>query len=128
MSISIHQRVVHAPYIMKMIGVVSQTWFEKETHPIIYAPYWINPASPAGRSKRVPTGAVKQDYSSDEPAPVPPRHPSSSHAATASCPMDRSGQGRGRGRGLGSRLAHGIIVLFSMCRNISTNVHELACR
>jgi hypothetical protein len=101
MSISIHQRVVHAPYIMKMIEVVSQTWFEKETHPVIYAPYWINPANPAG--------AVKQDYSFDEPALVPPRHPSSSRAATASCPMDHSGQGRGRVRGLGSRLAHGML-------------------
>jgi hypothetical protein len=35
---------------------------------------------------------------------------------------------RGRGRGMGARLAHGIAAFFSMCRNISSNVHELARR
>jgi hypothetical protein len=33
------------------------------------------------------------------------------------------GRGRGRGRGMGARLAHGIATFFSMCRNISSNVH-----
>jgi hypothetical protein len=37
-------------------------------------------------------------------------------------------RGRGRGRGLGARLAHGIATVFSMCRDISANVHELARR
>jgi hypothetical protein len=36
------------------------------------------------------------------------------------------GRGRGRGRGMGARLAHGIAAFFSMCRNISSDVHELA--
>jgi hypothetical protein len=69
-----------------------------------------------------------QDYSSDEPPPMPPRHPSSSRGASASRPMGRSGHGRCRGRGLGSRFSNGIAALFLMCRNISTDVHELANR
>jgi hypothetical protein len=113
---------------MKMIEVVYQTWFEKEVHPVAYTPYWIDPANPAGRSKRAFAGAARQDYSSDEPPHMPPPHPSSSRAASASRPMDRSSRGRGRGRGLGSRHAHGIAALFSMCHNISADVHELARR
>lgn len=113
---------------MKMIEVVSHTWFQKETHLVAYAPYRIDPANPAGRSKRAPTGAARQNYSSDEPAHVPSCHVSSFHAATASHPMDCSGRGRGQGRDLGSRLAHGLATIFSMCRNISADVHELACR
>jgi hypothetical protein len=38
------------------------------------------------------------------------------------------GRGRGRGREMGARLAHGIAAFFSMCRNISSDVHELARR
>jgi hypothetical protein len=38
------------------------------------------------------------------------------------------GHGRGHGRGMGARLAHGIAAFFSMCRNISADVHELARR
>jgi hypothetical protein len=38
------------------------------------------------------------------------------------------GRGRGRGPGMGARLAHGIAAFFSMCRNISSDVHELARR
>jgi hypothetical protein len=54
--------------------------------------------------------------------------------AGASCPSPgrRSptprgrGRGQGRGRGMGALLAHGIAAFFSMCRNISADVHELA--
>jgi hypothetical protein len=38
------------------------------------------------------------------------------------------GRGRGRGRGMGARLVHGIAAFFSMCQNISADVHELARR
>jgi hypothetical protein len=38
------------------------------------------------------------------------------------------GRGRGRGRGMGARLVHGIAAFFSMCWNISADVHELARR
>jgi hypothetical protein len=76
---------------MKMIEVVSLTWFDKDTHPIAYTPYWIDPANPAGRSKRALAGAARQYYSSDEPPPVPPSHLYSSCAASALRPMDRSG-------------------------------------
>ena len=38
------------------------------------------------------------------------------------------GRGRGRGRGMGARLVHGFATFFSMCRNISADVHEVARR
>jgi hypothetical protein len=59
---------------------------------------------------------------------VPPPDLSSSRVAYASRSMDRSIRGCGRGRGLGSRLAHGIVALFSMCWDISVDVHELVQR
>jgi hypothetical protein len=37
-------------------------------------------------------------------------------------------RGRGRGRGMGARLVHGFAAFFSMCRNISADVHEVARR
>jgi hypothetical protein len=119
---------VHALFIMKIIEVVSQTWVEKEVHHVAYTPYWIDSTNPTRRSKRAHAGAARQDYSSDEPPPMPPCHPSSSRAASSSCPMDRSSCGRGRGRGLGSHLANGITAMLSMCRDISGDVHELARR
>jgi hypothetical protein len=38
------------------------------------------------------------------------------------------GRGRGHGRRMGARLDHGVATFFSMCRNISSDVHELARR
>lgn len=74
----------------------------------------------------MPARATRQDYCSDELAPMPPRHQSSSHAAATSRPMDRGGRGRGHGRGLGPRLPRGLESIFSMCRDIWADVHELA--
>ena len=106
--------------------LVSQTWFEKETHLVAYTPHWIDPANPSRRSKRVPARVAMQDYCSDELAPVAPRHQSSSHAAATSRPMDSGGRGRGHGRGLGPCLARGLAAIFSTCCDISADVHELA--
>jgi hypothetical protein len=65
----------------------------------------------------------KAPASSREQTSASPSHPSPGRGS----PTPR-GRGRGRGRGLGARLAHGIAAFFSMCRNISADVHELARR
>jgi hypothetical protein len=89
---------LHAPYIMKMIEVVTQIRYEKSTRHIAYTPFWIDLNNPAGRMKKAPA-------SSREQTSTAPSHPSSAHGS----PTPR---GRGRGRGLGGRLAHGIAAFF----------------
>ena len=37
---------LHAPFIMKMIEVVTQTWYEKGCKHTPYTPYWIDPSNP----------------------------------------------------------------------------------
>jgi hypothetical protein len=103
---------LHAPYIMKMIEVVTQIRYEKGTRHLSYTPFWIDPNNLAGRMKKVPA-------SSREQTSAGPSHPSPSRGSPTP---------RGRGHGLGARLAHGIATFFSMCRDISTDVHELARR
>jgi hypothetical protein len=116
---------------MKMIEVVTQTHFEKHVKHSRYVPYWVDSSNPAARTKRAPSGSGGP-ASSAEPPPQPPHHPSSSRAAAASRPSPGRGspmpRGRGRGRGMGARLVHGIVAFFSMCWNISADVHELARR
>ena len=63
---------IHAPLIMKTIEVVSQTYFEKETHLSPYTLYQIVPANLSRRLKGAPAKAARHDYSSDEPTPMPP--------------------------------------------------------
>jgi hypothetical protein len=89
---------LHAPFIMKMIEVVTQTHFEKPVKHSRYVPYWVDSNNPVARTKRAPAGAGGP-ASSDEPPPQPPHHESSSRAAAASRPMDHSGRGRGQGQG-----------------------------
>jgi hypothetical protein len=116
---------LHAPFIIKMIEFVTQIRYEKGTRHLPYTPFWIDPNNPAGRMKKAPVGSLEQTS-------VGPTHPSSSRGAPTPRPMDHGGRGRGRGRGhgrgLGARVAHGIAAFFSMCRDISTDVHELARR
>jgi hypothetical protein len=121
------------PFIMKMIEVVTQTHFEKPVKHSRYVPYWVDSSNPAARTKRAPSGSGGP-ASSAEPPPHPPHHPSSSRPAAASrpspgrgSPMPR-GRGRGHGRGMGARLVHGLAAFFSMCLNISADVHEVARR
>jgi hypothetical protein len=112
---------LHAPFIMKMIEVVTQTHFEKHVKHSRYVPYWVDSSNPAAHTKWAPSGSGGP-ASSDEPPPQPPHHPSSSRAAATSRPIDRSGrgsgpgQGRGRCRGLFIRLAKGLLGVFAMCR------------
>jgi hypothetical protein len=112
---------LHAPFIMKMIEVVTQTYFEKPIKHSRYVPYWVDSTNPATRTKRAPS-VSRGPASSDEPPPQPPHHPSSSHSAAASRLMDHSGrgsgpgQGRGRGQRLFIRLAKGLLGVFAMCR------------
>jgi hypothetical protein len=79
-------------------------------------PFWIDPNNPAGRLRKAPSSSRGQAAASTS-------RPSPGHGS----PTPR-GRGRGRGRGMGARLAHGIAAFFSMCRNISSDVHELARR
>jgi hypothetical protein len=109
---------LHAPFIMKMIEVVTQFRFDKGTRHLSYTPFWIDPNNPAGRLRKAPS-------SSRGPTAAGPSRPSPGRGSpTPRC----RGRGRGRGRGMGARLAHGIAAFFSMCRNISSDVHELARR
>jgi hypothetical protein len=85
-----------------MIEVVTHFRFEKGTRHLSYTPFWIDPNNPAGRLRKAP---------------------SSSRGHAAAGPSRSS-----PGRGMGARLAHGIATFFSMCRNISSDVHELARR
>jgi hypothetical protein len=107
---------LHAPYIMKMIEVVTQFRYEKGTRHLSYTPFWIDPNNPAGRLRKAPA-------SSREQTTAGPSRPSPGHGSPTPC-----GRGRGRGRGMGARLVHGIAAFFSMCKNISVDVHELASR
>jgi hypothetical protein len=109
---------LHDPYIMKMIEVVTQIRYEKGTRHLPYTLFWIDPNNPASRMKKAPA-------SSREQTSVGPSRPFSAHGSPT--PQGR-GRGRGRGHGLGVRLAHGIATFFSMCRDISVDVHELARR
>jgi hypothetical protein len=109
---------LHAPFIMKMIEVVTQFRYEKGTRHLSYTPFWIDPNNPVGRLRKAPA-------SSHEQAAAGPSRPSPSRGS----PTPRGhGRGRGRGRGMGAQLAHGIATFFSMCMNISSDVHELARR
>jgi hypothetical protein len=63
----------------------------------------------------------KAPASSREQTSAGPSHPSLGRGSLTP-------RGRGRGHGLGARLAHGIAAFFSMCRDISADVHELARR
>jgi hypothetical protein len=107
---------LHAPFIMKMIEVVTQFRYEKGTRHRSYTPFWIDPNNPAGRLRNAPASSREQVATG-----------TSCSSPGRGSPTPR-GRGRGRGRGMGARLAHGITTFFSMCRNISSDVHELARR
>jgi hypothetical protein len=109
---------LHAPFIMKMIEVVTQFRYEKGTRHLSYTPFWIDPNNPEGRLRKAPS-------SSRGPDATGPSRPSPGHGSPT--PRGR-GRCRGRGRGMGARLTHGIAAFFSMCKNISSDVHELARR
>lgn len=101
---------------MNMIEVVTQFRFDKGTRHLSYTPFWIDPNNPAGRLRKAPSSSRGRDAAGTS-RPSPGRGSLTPH-----------GRGRGRGRGMGARLAHGIAAFFSMCRNISSDVHELARR
>jgi hypothetical protein len=91
---------LHAPFIMKMIKVVTQVRYEKLVKHSCYIPYWVNSSNPTARSKWAPTGSGGP-ASSDEPPPQPPLLETSSRVAAASHSMDCGGRGTGQGRGRG---------------------------
>jgi hypothetical protein len=87
---------LHAPFIMKMIEVVTQFRYEKGTRHLSYTPFWIDPNNLAGWLRKAP--ASSRVHTAAGPSRPSPRHGS---------PTPR-GRGRGRGRDMGVRLAHGI--------------------
>jgi hypothetical protein len=103
---------LHAPFIMKMIEVVTQFRFEKGTRHLSYTPFWIDPNNPAGCLRKAPSSS----------------HGHAAAGTSRPSPGHESPTPHGRGRGMGARLAHGIAAFFSMCMNISSDVHELARR
>jgi hypothetical protein len=115
---------LHAPFIMKMIEVVTQFRYEKGTRHLSYTPFWIDPNNPAGCLRKAPSSS-RAHTSAGPAAAAGASRPSPSRGSPT--PRGR-GRGRGRGRRMGARLAHGIAAFFSMCRNISADVHELARR
>lgn len=82
---------IHAPLIMKTIEVVSQTYFEKETHLSPYTLYWIVPAN-LSRRLREPllklSGMITHLMSLHL---CPLIHLYSSCITVASCPMGHGG-------------------------------------
>jgi hypothetical protein len=79
---------LHAPFIMKMIEVVTQFRFEKGTRHLSYTTFWIDPNNPAGRLRKAPSSSRGQA------APGTSR-PSPGRGS----PTPR---GRGRGCGMGA--------------------------
>jgi hypothetical protein len=117
---------LHAPFIMKMIEVVTQFRFDKGTRHQSYTPFWIDPNNPAGRLRKAPSSS--RGHTSAGPsagAGAGASRPSPGCGSPTPCGR---GRGRGRGRGMGARLAHGFAAFFSMCRNIAADVHEVARR
>jgi hypothetical protein len=92
---------------MKMVQVVTLTWFEKASRHSPYTPYCIDPNNPSSRMRITPVGFVELD-------PIGHQHPYSSCGATPPCPMGRGGRGRGVivVWDLGSLMA---LQLFSPC-------------
>jgi hypothetical protein len=75
---------LHAPFIMKMIEVVTQFRFEKGTRHLSYTAFWIDPNNPAGRLRKAPSSSRGQ-------AAAGTSRPSPGRGSPAP---------RGRGRGL----------------------------
>jgi hypothetical protein len=118
MHLAFLSRDVYMPPSSSMIEVVTQFRYEKGTRHLSYTPFWIDPNNPAGRLRKAPA-------SSREQAAAGTSRPSPGRGSPT--PRGR-GRGRGHGRRMGARLAHGIAAFFSMCRNISSDVHELVRR
>jgi hypothetical protein len=118
---------LHAPFIMKTIEVVTQFRYEKGTRHQSYTPFWIDPNNPAGRLRKAPSSSRAHTSVGPSAGPAAAAAGASRPSPGRGSPTPR-GRGRGRGRGMGARLAHGIATFFSMCRNISADVHELARR
>jgi hypothetical protein len=104
---------LHAPFIMKMIEVVTQFRYEKGTRHQSYIPFWIDPNNPAGRLRKAPSSS-RAHTSAGPAAAAGASRPSPGRGS----PTPRGhGRGRGRGRGMGARLAHGIAAFF-LCAEI----------
>jgi hypothetical protein len=121
---------LHAQFIMKMIEVVTQFKFDKGTRHQSYTPFWIDPNNPAGRLRKAPSSSRAHTSVGPSAGPAAAAAVGASRPSPGrGSPTPRGrGRGRGHGRGMGARLAHRFATFFSMCRNIATDVHEVARR
>jgi hypothetical protein len=103
----------HAPYLMKMIRVVTKTRYVSSFPHHAYVPKLIK--KPVGME------------SSAEPTPSHPLHPSSSRAAQAHRPMTYTRPAR-QSKGLGGAILRAVKSVFSICRDISVENQELKRR
>jgi hypothetical protein len=76
------QSCTHAPYLMRMIEVVTKKCFVKTVTHRSYVPLRINPEDPPHRFRK--TAKTTSSCSSSSPISYPPSRPSSSRAAAAS--------------------------------------------
>lgn len=92
-----------------------------QAHPLY--PYWIDPNNPVDRSKRAPADSGGPTFS-NEPAPHPLLHESSSYATAASRPMDRDKRGRGHVRRPTPFMcpARGLVGMFAICRSHTADI------
>jgi hypothetical protein len=119
---------LHAPFIMKMIEVVTQFRYDKGTRHQSYTPFWIDPNNPVGRLRKAPSSSRAHTSAGPSAGPAAAAGASRPSPGRGSLTPCGRGRGRGHGQGMGARLAHRIAAFFSMCRNISADVHELARR
>jgi hypothetical protein len=108
---------LHAPFIMKMIEVVTQFRYEKGTRHQSYTPFWIDPNNPAGRLRKAPSSSRAHTSAGPYVGPAAAAGASRPSPGRGSPMPHGRGRGRGRGRGMGARLAHGIAA-FSLCAGI----------
>jgi hypothetical protein len=105
---------LHAPFIIKMIEVVTQFRYEKGIINLSYTPFWIDPNNPTGRLRKAPSSSRAHTFAGPAAAAGASR-PSPGRGS----PTPRGlGRGRGRGQGMGARLTHGIAAFFFLCAGI----------
>jgi hypothetical protein len=110
---------LHAPYLMKMIEVVTKLNFKKESKHQAYIPLRIDPRDPYKRTKR-----SRGSTSAAPQSPSPPRqvHPPRSRSS-------RGGSSSRSGRdSLASLVKRGFRTLFHMCRTTQQDVVEIRRR
>ncbi|CAN6172719.1 unnamed protein product [Urochloa humidicola] len=104
---------IYAPYIMRMIEVVTKKKFAKDVRHLGYAPSIVDPDNPHCRSSK-PKSIPKLSTHT---------RPSSSRAAEARRPMSYGGGGDPN-RGIANMLKKGLNALFGCVKNMHYDVYD----